>query len=109
MASGAGLKQVVVEPASVPGGNNSCYSAKQTVTVTTAGTGTNSVITDIGELLFMPTTNIKVELQDPFATWTTVVASGTTSAFQIFSDGTNLRFNSNDTTTNRTGSYYIIQ
>ena len=108
MAFGAGLKQIIVNPAGLPGLANSCYSAKQTVTMTTVG-GT-TVITDIGELLFMPlAANVTVQLQESSGVWTTVLPASTTAAHQIFSDGTNLRFTSTDTSTNRTGSYYIIQ
>jgi hypothetical protein len=108
---GSGLKQIVLNPAGLPGAANSCYSALQTISVnsTTDGSGA-TVITDIGELLFMPmaSTNMKVQLQVTSGSWTTLFNS-TTAAAQFFSDGTNLRFNNADTTTTRSGTYYIIQ
>jgi hypothetical protein len=104
---GAGLKQIIVLDGSAPGTGSSVYSAKQSVTVTT---NAHTVITDIGELLFMPTgSTYFVEFQDPLNTWTTLIPASATSAHQFFSDGQNLRFSSNDTSTTRTGTYYIVQ
>ena len=111
MTRGAGLKQIIVEPAGLPGAVNSCYSALQTVAInsTTDGSGA-TVITDIGELLVMPfaSTNMKLQLQISSGSWTTIHTS-VTEAFQVFSDGTNLRFLNTDTTTTRSGTYYVIQ
>ena len=100
-----GIKQIIVQPAGVPGAANSVYSAKKTSTTVAATTGT-LVITDIGFIqpLALPT-GIVVQLQDPAATWTTIVAAGGTGLF--FSDGTNLRFANTSAAT--VASYYVIQ
>ena len=104
---GAGLKQIVVVPAGLPGLANSCYSDKKTVSITSGDV--SKVIPDIGELLIMPLTSVKVELQESSGVWTQIVATGGSNAQQIFSDATNVRFTATDTSTTRTASYYIIQ
>src|ERR1043166_3286274 len=107
MASGGGLKQTITNPAGLPGLQDSCYSAKQTISITSNG---STVITDVGELLFMPTAaNVSVELQESAGVWTAILTASQTNAHQFFSDGTNLRFKSADTSTTRTGTYYVIQ
>jgi hypothetical protein len=112
MAGGAGLKQTIVIPAGVPGDVNSCYSALQTVSASSSQTNPGStVITDVGELLFMPVAQATttLELQTATGVWTALGLPSTTQAAQFFSDGTNLRFKNTDTTTTRNGTYYIIQ
>ena len=109
---GAGLKQIIVEPAGVPGAADSCYSELITINVaSTVGTVTGrTVITDIGELLFMPqTASISVSLQTASGTWTSLGLPSTTQAAQFFSDGANLAFENTDTTTTVAATYYIIQ
>jgi len=110
MAYGAGLKQIVVVPAGLPGLANSCYSAKVTVTVTTGATGAATVIADIGLLLIMPNpASVSIQLQESSGTWTDVIPASTTAAHLIFSDATNLRVKSASTSTDRNATYYIIQ
>lgn len=107
MTKGAGLKQIIVQDGQTPGLGECPYSALQTVTVTSGG---STVITDIGELMFMPTgSTISVTFQDPADTWTAVIPASTTHAVQLFSDGQNLRFENNDTVTTQSGTYYIVQ
>lgn len=112
MAGGAGLKQTIVIPAGLPGQANSCYSALQTVNVASSGTAVGrTVVTDVGELLFMPladaTTSLKLQTAD--GTWTALGLPSTTVAAQFFSDGTNLAFENTVTTTTKPATYYIIQ
>lgn len=107
MTKGAGLKQIIVQDGNTPGLGECPYSALQSIEITSNG---STVITDIGELMFMPTAaTVLVTFQDPLNTWTTVIPASTTHAVQLFSDGQNLRFESNDTSTTRTGTYYIVQ
>lgn len=107
MASGAGLKQIIVTGAA-PGTDGCPFSAQQTVTATTGDA--NTVITDIGLLHFNKTAaSVSLQFQDPLNTWTEVLPAGSSAGFVWFSDGTNLRVHSADTSTNRTATYYIIQ
>lgn len=108
MASGAGLKQIIVQPCGVPGTDSCPFSALQTISVGTTG---STVITDIGELLFMQNadTNVSLTFQTASGTWTDTGWPSTSQVVQLFSDGTNLRFESADTSTTRSGTYYIIQ
>ena len=109
MTSGAGLKQIIVQPCGVPGEDSCPFSALQTVALTT--TSSSTVITDIGELLFMQNSDTAVSLTFQTATgvWTDTGWPSTSQVVQLFSDGTNLRFESSDTSTTRSGTYYIIQ
>ena len=103
MAKGELLKQIVY---AVAGLSKQCTY----VTVTMSTTAGDQVITDVGLLLVMPTAaNVSVQLQDPATTWTAIVAASTTNAVLIPSDGVNMRFHSADTSTSRTGNYFVIQ
>ena len=108
MAHGAGHKQIIVEPAGLPGAANAIFSAKQNITVTTGNATGATVITDIGVIHFMPTpASVSVQMQESAGTWTAILPASTTAGLTWMSDGTNLRFSSADTSTNRTGSYYL--
>jgi hypothetical protein len=101
------LKQIIVQPCGVPGANDSYLSALQSITITT---NNNTVITDVGLILVMPlAANVSLEIQDPLNTWTTLMPAGGAIAQLFPSDGTNFRFKSGDTSTTRTGTYYLIQ
>jgi hypothetical protein len=104
-----GLKQIIVNPAGVPGANNSVFSALKTATVP-SGSAT-FVITDIGLAFFMPNAdaNVTVEIQDPALTWTTIIAASVTSLHAMFLDGANIRIKSANTSTSRVQTYYLIQ
>lgn len=109
---GAGLKQIIIQPCGVPGSNDCPFSALETVTVP-SGT-TRTVITDIGELLFLSVgsvnpTNVALQFQTATNTWVDLMATGDTQPQQFFSDGSNLSFQSQDSSTTQSGSYYIIQ
>lgn len=102
-----GLKQIILEDAGLPGEAGSVFSALQTLTVTTDA---NSIITDVGELLFKPmAANVSLQFQETEVNWSTLIAAGGSQWFQFFSDGANLRLHSADTSTTRQGTYYIIQ
>lgn len=105
MAKGALLKQIVYATAGL-----SKQCSYVTVTMGTSAAAGDQVITDVGLLLVMPTAaNVSVQLQDPATTWTAIVAASTTNAVLIPSDGVNMRFHSADTSTSRTGNYFVVQ
>ena len=108
MHTSAGLlKQIIVQPCGVPGANDSYLSALQTVTITT---NASTVITDVGLMLVMPLpASVSLEIQDPLNTWTTLMGAGGSIAQLFPTDGTNFRFKSADTSTTRSGTYYLIQ
>ena len=105
MAKGSLLTKIVYATA---GFSNQCNYV--TVTMGTSAATGDKVIADVGLLLVMPTAaNVSVQVQDPATTWTAIVAASTTNAVLIPSDGVNMRFHSADTSTSRTGNYFVVQ
>jgi hypothetical protein len=109
---GAGLKQIIIQPCGVPGSSDCPFSELETVVVPVGAT--RSIITDIGELLFLSAgsinpNNVALQFQTALNTWVDLMPTGDTQPQQFFSDGSNLSFQSQDTSTTQSGSYYIIQ
>jgi len=106
-----GQKQIVVVPAGLPGGPDAIFTSLVTISVASSTDSTgNTVIPDIGLLHFMPlaSSTVVLEMQTALNTWTQIWSS-TTIGFTWQSDATNLRFRSTDTTTTRSGTYYVIE
>jgi len=104
---GGGLKQIIVQPAGVPGTDSCAFSDRVTVSLVT--TTTRTIIEDVGELLFRPMpASVSLEFQDETETWNELMAAGGSQWYQFFSDGSNLSFANADTSTTRVGEYYVI-
>ena len=94
--------QIVMSPCGIPGQPGSYFNAKTSTVIASAGA---TFLLPIGSYIFIPVTNIAIEIQDPLNTWTAIQAT----AFGLaMSDGVNIRLH-NNTAGSATALYYQVR